>query len=256
MDNARRVFRGRGGPTDRRLPKYNARRRKAPKEKSETVSVSNDDDRCFPASEETHVGTEELLEEEEEAPAIVIHEQEAPRIVSFVNKQHQVLEESDEFMDQHDTEIDATRINCQKEMKHLIQRVRHVRESISLSAKAISDTDIYEQNVLNAAVNCVNEWRSIVNHYSDIFMDEAVISKATSLQIFELIQQTLQCGPLAGAKPGYFKRCEGSVALMALQFLNSIAPDQDAARMLLFTARQADAIDKWKQNARKALERA
>jgi len=41
-------------------------------------------------------------------------------------------------------------------------------------------------------------------------------------EIFELIQMSLQSGPLTGAKPGYFKRCGSEIAQMASDFLSSL----------------------------------
>jgi hypothetical protein len=43
-----------------------------------------------------------------------------------------------------------------------------------------------------------------------------------ALHLFELIQLSLQCGPLHGAKPGYFKRCGNKFAIMIYQYLNHI----------------------------------
>lgn len=41
-------------------------------------------------------------------------------------------------------------------------------------------------------------------------------------EIFELIQMSLQSGPLTGAKPGYFKRCGSEIAEMVSDFLSSL----------------------------------
>lgn len=252
MDTSRRVFRGKAGPTDRRLPKYNARRRKPPRQKSEPTSAAE-------AVDDVVNNRDDISRDDEEddnfIPTVIIQEAQQPCNVSTNIIHHEQKEEATDNREDQSQEDSATIVKCQREMKHLIQRVRHVRESMSLSGKAILDSQTYEQNVLNAAANCVNEWRSILCHYPDeIVVANESSAKAASLQIFELIQQTLQCGPLAGAKPGYFKRCGGPVAKMILQFLESIIPNRDVAHSFQLTTKQADAIEKWKQNARKAIE--
>jgi hypothetical protein len=75
-----------------------------------------------------------------------------------------------------------------------------------------------------------------------------------ALAMFELIQMALQSGPLAGAKPGYFKRCGSDVSQQALDFLNSTVSDKEDAAFLHFSEKQADVIDKWRNNACKAAE--
>ena len=77
--------------------------------------------------------------------------------------------------------------------------------------------------------------------------------KSTGLAIFEFVQQSLQCGPLAGAKPGYFKRCGSEMAAIVCKYLEAAVIDaDDAVDTLHFTKTQADAIETWKANARKS----
>eukprot|EP00521_Asterionellopsis_glacialis_P019977 CAMPEP_0195332658 /NCGR_PEP_ID=MMETSP0708-20121125/13481_1 /TAXON_ID=33640 /ORGANISM="Asterionellopsis glacialis, Strain CCMP134" /LENGTH=72 /DNA_ID=CAMNT_0040401603 /DNA_START=82 /DNA_END=296 /DNA_ORIENTATION=- len=59
---------------------------------------------------------------------------------------------------------------------------------------------------------------------------------------------------MAGGKPGYFKRCGSDVAKMALKFLEDAFPE-DVLRIIEFTEKQSDAIQKWKSNAQKAIEK-
>jgi hypothetical protein len=128
-----------------------------------------------------------------------------------------------------------------KEVSHLRRRIKNIRESIQSSTVAVSSPSAYEQNVLNAVTNCLNEWRSIVSYFereeyntrsgggidsSSSFTDQKTKStKEIALAMFELIQHSLQCGPLSGAKPGYFKRCGGDVALVVDQYLLSMFPE-------------------------------
>jgi hypothetical protein len=153
-------------------------------------------------------------------------------------------------MDEHETLV--TNSQADEEIKHLIRRVRNVRESIQLSAAANVSPPTWQQNVLNPVRNCVGEWRAIVNHYQQGELDTSV--KAPALAVFQLIQMSLQTGPLAGAKPGYFKRCGSQVAIQALEFLNQCVADKEEAAFLHFTEKQVAAIDKWKDNATKAIE--
>ena len=44
----------------------------------------------------------------------------------------------------------------------------------------------------------------------------------TSTKVFILIQMAMLTGPLVGSNPGYFKRCGGDVASVALEFLTHV----------------------------------
>jgi hypothetical protein len=143
-----------------------------------------------------------------------------------------------------------------KEMKHLQKRVKNVRESIQTSV-SITNPTTYENNVLNAVTNCINEWRAIAIHYNDNNEDhlDPDEKKQTSLAVFQLIQYSLQCGPLEGANPGYFKRCGSQVAKVVLEFLEAIVCDSDKAlEKMGFTTKQVGAMEKWKSQAQKAVE--
>jgi hypothetical protein len=140
-----------------------------------------------------------------------------------------------------------------KEMQHLMRRIRNVLESIQLSAAANVNPSTWQQNVLNPVRNCIGEWRAIVKHYDQDELDQTVC-RAPALAVFELMQMSLQTGPLAGAKPGYFKRCGSEVARQALDFLHRCVAGNEEATFLHFTEKQADAIVKWKRNSAKAVE--
>ena len=168
------------------------------------------------------------------------------------------------------------------EIQHLKRRIRNVREiSIQTSRDAIaSDLTKYRNNVLNATKNCVHEWRSIARHYrtthqndgddnenhddgianDDINDNDTAISSAlrkeTGLVVFQLIQLTVQSGPLTGGKPGYFKRCGAEVAGTVLEFLEEVVPGHDGLGVdcMGFTPKQMDAMRQWMRNAAKAVE--
>lgn len=219
-DSSRRTFRGRAGPTDGRLNKHQARRRK---------QNSCDD----ATSRNNKYGDED----ESKKQTLIVKEE----------NQQEVSEQEDVSSDETEQGNEAD-----KEIQHLIRRVRNVRESIQLSATANANPCTWHQNVLNPVGNCVGEWRAIVSHYQNDLEPDAC--KAPGLAVYELIQMGMQSGPLAGGKPGYFKRCGCDTARQALTFLDNTVPNNKEASALHFTPKQADAIDKWRNNARKAVE--
>jgi hypothetical protein len=226
IDNSRRTFRGRAGPTDGKLNKYQARRRK-----HDTRNVTGRNNKY---GDEVCNKQETTAEDESEQEEIIDEELFSTEI-------------------EQDNEVDGVENNlANDEIQHLMRRVRNVRESIQLSATANLDPSIWQQNVLNPVKNCVGEWRAIVNHYQNELEPED--RKAPALAVYELIQMAMQSGPLAGAKPGYFKRCGSESARQALFFLDSTLRDKDEPSFLHFTQKQAVAIDKWKNNARRAVE--
>jgi hypothetical protein len=141
---------------------------------------------------------------------------------------------------------------AEKEILHLRKRLRNVQESVQLSSTAIANPATWQANVLNAVQNSVNEWRAILTHYPDLERS-ALITKEPALAVYMLIQLAMQSGPLAGGKPGYFKRCGSEAAKVALIFLQTVVSDAQEAQLLCFTERQGDAIQKWKQGADKAV---
>jgi len=224
------MFRGRGGPTDRRLPKHNARRTRHPRQGQQ------------------HREDRGILEEE--VPDLTIPSEEE---ISHMGQDDVLESEMEETTPMQEEEPDTLQnIQCYEEMEHLRKRVKNLRESIQFS-EGIASPKTYEQNVLNVAAKCVNEWRSIVTHYPELDLDEKV-AKGTSLAVFELIQHSLQCGPLAGAKPGYFKRCGGQVAKLVVDYMDKILPHESLGQRMGFTAKQLNAMEKWNSNALKAAE--
>ena len=221
----RRTFRGRAGPTDRQLPKHQARRRKqGPREESKNKYAA--DDEALRAQRE-----------EDNFVAVLEETQEDARSDALVDDSMELIEEEGKAEAVHPADA---------EIQHLIRRLRNVRESIQLSADANASPSNWQQNVINAVINCIGEWRAIVNHYEDL---DATTCKAPALALYELIQMSMQTGPLAGAKPGYFKRCGSEVAMQALAFLNSI----EEPASLYFSEKQQQAIAKWRSNASKAV---
>ena len=231
MNNHRRVFRGRGGPTDRRLPKHNARRVKKSTVRDDLPKENKYGD-AKPTEipiplEDVDVTTRDFSEEELGIPTD--DEQKDEKVIASDNCQ------------------------CLKEIKHLQKRIKNLRESFQLSM-AITEPKIYQENALNASANCINEWRQILTFYANDDDLTTEIQKENSLLVFQLIQHSLQCGPLAGSKAGYFKRCGSDVAKIVLNYLLIIVPDTESSERLGFTPNQTSILEKWKKNAQKAVE--
>jgi hypothetical protein len=82
--------------------------------------------------------------------------------------------------------------------------------------------------------------------------------KRLGSEIFGLTQQALQCGPLAGSKAGYMKRCGPDMAGRVLRFLQDVFPDDDddetsSLAVLGLTEKQGQAVREWKLSALRAM---
>jgi hypothetical protein len=244
MNTSRRIFRGRAGPTDRQLPKYNARRAKPQRQTEASKTTSKYGNSKLPENVNQQV-------DEEIEPLEII------RPIEIRNAElNESQRESTGNTGENDAPVDSTAniSPCVKELRHLQKRVKNVIESMQLS-DSITSPKTYQDNVLNAAANCVNEWRQINNRYSrdEDELPEEKKKQAVS-EVFQLIQLSLQCGPLAGSKPGYFKRCGSQVAKVVLDYITTFAPNVDISQALGFTERQAEALETWRVNAQKAVE--
>ena len=170
-------------------------------------------------------------------------------------------------------QYDNAMSQAKKEVRHLLRRVRNVRESIQLSPGSVA---MWDQHC-NAAANCVAEWRSVVSFYgregdgaahtdaeSDgdhrvtddmLLTSSSELSRSTSIEVFSIVQMAMQSGPLAGAKPGYFKRCGSEVARQALLFLDSDPLSGNLTDNLRFSEKQVAVLGEWKNKAQKAAEK-
>lgn len=260
----RRTFRGRGGATDRRLPKQNAGRRRP--------NRNNDDDENPPStlSRESPAVVSEGEENDDDLVVIVSTETNLGNDVRIPALPLTDTTGSNDLDDIENQEDSSPPPPYLKETKHLKRRMRNVQEiSIQTSRDSIaSDLSKYQNNVLNATQNCVNEWRSISRHYSSKNNDDndsandndkcipSELRTEVGLAVFQLVQLTVQSGPLSGAKPGYFKRCGSDVAKVVLDFLEEVVPQHNALGMdcMGFSSKQMNAMNKWKVNAGKAVE--
>ena len=119
----------------------------------------------------------------------------------------------------------------------------------------LNDPDMYQKHVLDAVRNTVHEWKAIRRFYTDEFMTVENIKpdqKRIGTLVFHLVQQALQCGPLAGSKPGYTKWCGIVVSQQVLKFLEDTFESGNKGEILGLTEKQLFSIEKWKKNAHKA----
>ena len=271
MNTSRRIFRGAGGATDRRLPKHNARRRRAPPGASRADGGAGGRVVESEPMEIIHTGTPQQRDnpsdDDDDDECIIIHTD-----TPYADADHEddSVSQDDKYkMDEGAVVVPQITTQCEgsadpvplvlqldddpshQEIQHLQRRIQNIRDSIRLSANGISNPNTYRDNVLNAVSNCLNEWRSIVKHYESL---DPTVKKDTASLVFGMIQHSLQCGPLEGAKPGYFKRCGSEVAKVVAEFLKEMFDKEDAARSLGFTDKQVETIDTWKKHAQKATE--
>ena len=190
----RRIFRGKGGATDGRLP---------PK-KSHRIKVKYQPNN----SEET--GVNDRSDAEEDLSIDVAGE-------DYV---HNGEEQPEPIISQDDDIL--------REMKHLQKRIHNIQTSLQTS-QGISNPRTWYSNCLLPVKNAMKEWRSICkfhltdeNKSRDNCITYEDIIHETSVQAFNLLQMAMQSGPLIGSNPGYFKRCGSEVAAIALMFLNEI----------------------------------
>jgi hypothetical protein len=291
----RRVFRGRGGPKDGRLP---------PKKKK-TLAVryvagskyplpppsSQDDDND---DNDDHDDGEEKVDS-------------AAPVSSAVDADDEQKEEEENglegavvaiiMLEQQEEEKPGDEQCAMIELRHLRQRINNIRQSMTLSkgkngekkhhcaAPSSSSTSIqhYSANVLNAILNAVVEWHAIYTRYYYCYDDHhhpdeddsagpalpssqslssdapppppprpseqraVVVVREMGDQVFALIQQGLQCGPLAGSKPGYFKRCGGATAGLVHAFLIRVI------EYLPLTSSSSSSFDFWSERQRSTL---
>jgi hypothetical protein len=298
----RRTFRGRGGATDRQLPKYNAARRRRPppqqveqivvvQETSTTAttqppdhdSILRNDDVVYDNSDDyddmdlykleiidPFVTQQESTENNnnnnnnENHNTVVVPLVIQQNATSTIRKANSAsLYVSTSVIQTHDESSIEQQLYMQypqqytQEVQHLRQRIQKVRSSWSKSKVGIIIISNYQTNVLNASLNIFQEWNSIVRKYHSnsnststtgtnhpnntcVASSNANVTNHSSgteqqqdmkltihNELFLLIQHSVQCGPLIGSQPGYFKRCGTLVAQMVYTYLQQILPDND-----------------------------
>ena len=86
------------------------------------------------------------------------------------------------------------------------------------------ENDETDENIEMTGNGSNNNIISNNNHHNNniVPIDKAILFQSTSPTVFNLLQMSMQTGPLVGSNPGYFKRCGGEVAFMAYSFLEEI----------------------------------
>lgn len=207
----RRVFRGKGGATDGRLPP-----KKTPRVKVKYQPANSD------AQGEDSTRDQNAFDLD--------------------------LEEHHSDLDVGVHQLDINEDPVIKEIKHLQKRVLNVQTSLQLS-KGLPNPQIWYNNCLLPVKNAVKEWRSICKFHlsetdtsSECTAHQDIINEA-SVQVYNLLQMAMQSGPLTGSNPGYFKRCGGEVASIALRFLNEIVDLAGPEMLISPKAAVDDTID-------------
>ena len=225
----RRTFRGRGGPTDGRIrpPRIPRVRRKY------------EGDGGIDAN---HIIVVEPREDTEDAAA--------PRIVVPLEPNPTKVKATEApGMEEQETPP------LQSQLQHLQQRIRHNRTAMRQTT--VAHLEHYQTHVLAATQNTLREWRSLLRKHHTSTPEQQQQQRlldALQPQLFGLVQQALQTGPLAGAQPGYCKRCGSAVAHVVWEFLQSLLllEDDDDAAYYPWTERQHASLTKWCRNAETA----
>jgi len=232
--NQRRIFRGRGGPTDGNLP---------PK-KTLRVRVKYQHDVL--QSDYNNTNASYLVDHDDvDINRLSLNASDTDRL-NGSNKNHDSGCEGGGEEDNNNP--------LRKEISHLQKRIQNITLSIQSSPLGISNPNTWRTNCLNPIKNIMKEWRSILSFHcqeitgggSGVCTDDKIIesqqhqvlessnnisTKQTELQqllhetsagVFILLQMAMQTGPLVGSNPGYFKRCGGDVASNALEFLTDV----------------------------------
>jgi len=239
----RRVFRGRGGATDRSIPPKKHHRSKVKYQNEEESGIG------YGVNHNNNIEVDDGRHDLDDG----CHDIEG-------NVQNLSLDSNDAPSTPPPTTNTDTKLF--RELKHLNKRIDNVQTSLQTSQ--LTNPSKWKMNCLLPVRNIVKEWRSILRfhnisldviqrssckhdddeeadqipaaqirnnnsdstnsgvdnvHYDDATKD---LFKSTSQKVFSLIQMSMQTGPLVGSNPGYMKRCGGEVTSIALDYLNEI----------------------------------
>jgi len=234
VNNQRRIFRGTGGPTDGNLPPKKTPRVRV---KYQHQAASADDN--VQLSNNNEDGTD--LEEHADVDVNQLSLNDDGNNDRLNNNNHDSASEEEDYNNP-----------LQNEIHHLQKRIQNITLSIQTSPLGISNPNTWRTNCLYPIKNVVKEWRSILSFHSleiqgggseenvsvDVELQQQQglqsndnstkqtelqqLLHETSTKVFILIQMAMQTGPLVGSNPGYFKRCGGEVASVALEFLTHV----------------------------------
>jgi len=251
------VFRGRGGPTDRRLPEHftsserRRRRRRAGGDDNGAAVCDDDDDGEQQEIRHKQGHQPALASETAKLEGSASTERAAP---SPCNSD----DDDDGADNSSSSDGDAVHRDIRQALRaridRFLQRCENIRYTMRHS-KSLDNPSNYQRLVLDAAQNAATEWRNVLaeakkvapevarereeDHGRDrqcsaVGLDSDRLDSAphptsnaadsykmtdAGRAAFELVQHSLQCGPLSGSKPGYLKRCGRDVAASVLRFL-------------------------------------
>ena len=226
-----RIFRGRAGPTDGNIPPKKVIRRKV---KYQALEHTTDHVVDFSVQNLA-------LNDEINATAAVVDE------YTGADETNQAVNE----------DVDNCDDKFHQEIQHIQKRINYVTLS-NKTSQGLVNPSTWRTNCLIPTRKVVKEWRDILMFHSmnknnsSVAENETIdadaedpmgernreydnlqhgafeiknkgLLQSTSQQVFSLIQMSLQTGPLVGSNPGYFKRCGGEVASIALVYLCEIA---------------------------------
>ena len=219
----RRLFRGRGGPTDGNLPPKKTARVKVKYQHNHADGSSAS--AVFQAEDDASDHVDDI---------------EINQLSLDVNNDDDKSSASKLDVGDNDDGDDIQNA-LHKEIHHLQNRIENITLSIQASPLGISNPNTWRTNCLNPIKNVVKEWRSILSFHSasDIMKQgseyeregnndsehaelQKILLHETSANVFILLQMSIQSGPMVGSNPGYFKRCGAEVASIALDFLNDV----------------------------------
>lgn len=232
-----RIFRGRGGPTDGNLPPKKVIRQKVKYQPQHALEHTDNNDVDLTVHNLS-------LNDKITASAAAVDDDTG----------------TDEAIQVVDKDVDNTDDKFHQEMHHLQKRIKYVTLS-NKTSQGLVNPSTWRTNCLIPTRKVVKEWRNILifhnintiniidassaeENLSDVIeggdhmarnsendslvqvafeINNRDLLQSTSQQVFCLIQMSLQTGPLVGSNPGYFKRCGGEVASIALAYLCEIA---------------------------------
>jgi len=113
-------------------------------------------------------------------------------------------------------------LNCVRSWDQLVRQILPV--AVQQPAQQKQQFQQLKDSLPNDGIHDViaSSSSSFANCDSDVVATLVRTATSTALELFGLIQHSVQCGPLKGSKPGYFKRCGGTVAGMVSDYLQAI----------------------------------
>jgi len=164
----RRTFRGRGRTKDGNLPQRPHRRNQnqAKKTKGKNTKYADDDKKINDRNANRSNESRTIEEDAEDTNTSNVG------LDRLQNLDIQCMSQDNGVPKSQESDVEK---NVKKEIKDLKKRIFNIRESMQLSADALSNPSNWENNSLNAVGNCCKIWRAILDYY---FMNESKDNKS------------------------------------------------------------------------------